>query len=78
MEKKCEACDKEYISVVMNELKTDEETYVVCANCLISLVCRDLSSEQYKNLLKNGHSAEEFLLHSDFYDEDGNALQSIY
>jgi hypothetical protein len=41
------------------------------------LTTYNLRPEQYKNLLKNGHESSEFLLHEDFYDENGIAQQPM-
>lgn len=54
---------------------TQNPLYFVCSNCLIRLVNNSLSKKQYNTLLRNGHDSKEFLLHSDFYDENGRALQ---
>jgi hypothetical protein len=37
---------------------------------------RNLSPEEWKKLTRT-HDENEFLLHEDFYDEDGNALQPV-
>lgn len=50
-------------------------TYRLCLNCQFQLINLCLSKKQYLALLKNGHKANEFYLHDDFYDEDGTALQ---
>jgi hypothetical protein len=58
------------------DLKSDNgEVYLLCSNCLIELVNLCLSPAHFKSLIRNGHKATEFMLHSDFYDEDGIALQ---
>ena len=70
---KCEACED---GEIQNELKDyDSKVYKLCANCIYNLINLNLDTEQFANLLKNGHKAEEFYLHSDFYDEEGVALQ---
>jgi len=71
----CEACNGVSAQWLIESLGRDGETYLVCGNCSPPLSNRALSRKQFKNLLQNGHSTSEFLLHSDFYDEDGNALQ---
>jgi len=69
----CEQFDQQYI---LQDAYTDRTpAYRVCANCLNFLVRHALSKKQFKNLLKNGHTANEFLLHEDFYDSSGNKLQ---
>ena len=50
-------------------------SYHICGNCLQELISYSLTPQHFKNLLKNGHSATEFYLHDDFYDDDGTALQ---
>lgn len=75
---KCEACN---LAPVTMELKdrgfNNEHIYIyrLCNNCLFSFVNLNLAPQQFKNLLDNGHSRDEFYLHSDFYDEEGYALQ---
>lgn len=52
------------------------EKYVVCPNCLISLVMLCLTPEQYRRAIDAGCDANWFYLHDDFYDpETGEALQ---
>jgi len=73
--KKCEACEDYEAQVKLTDLYDGIETFI-CQNCLVSYVDLNLSSEQFFNLLKNKHTTEEFMLHSDFYDKDtGEALQ---
>ncbi len=77
---KCECCNK---FPVMYELRdvyrtSTGTTYKVCVNCLIGLVNYSLSKEQYRNLIDNGHVSSEFLLHEDFYDENGDAVQPLF
>jgi len=67
---KCQACKRNDGQVKL----IDDVVYEVCHNCLILLVNRDLSAKQYRNL-KKIHGCEAFLLHSDFYGDDGEALQ---
>jgi len=77
--KLCESCEKHQVMFklkdVYGERHNKAKTYNLCANCLHNLTHLALSPEQYKNLLKNGHQADEYFIHSDFYDESGNALQ---
>jgi len=72
---KCEACG-EFPQMI--NLDTRDGVYNICHNCLLKLVTLSLSNQEFKNLLKNGHKSTEFYLHSDFYDGDGNALQSKF
>lgn len=74
-EKKCECCNN---GDVQWELKHHTgEIYNVCSNCLHKLTSLSLSKTQFNNLLKNGHTTDEFLLNDDYYDIDGDKLQSI-
>ena len=73
----CEVCNStmEGNPGLLWHLSDDEVTYILCPNCLSRLVMRALSPLQFHTLIKNGHAPEEFMLHDDFYDEAGNALQ---
>lgn len=71
--KKCQCCQKFEKQVILK----DDVEYHLCHNCLFSLVTMSLNSEQYLNLVKI-HGDTAFLLHCDFYDEEGNALQSVF
>ena len=76
--KPCECCEKYPVMWKLKDVYVGEhgaKTYKLCANCLDELIHLALSQKHYKNLLKNGHDADEYFIHSDFYDEDGNALQ---
>lgn len=77
---KCESCDAEYPWPTLVTLVMIGEAikYKICLTCLQKLVTYSLSPENYKNLLKAGHSVDEFYLHGDFYDEAGNALQPYF
>ncbi len=77
MTKKCEICGSELQWTLVDEYHP-EVKYKVCSNCLIHLVNNALPSKSWKKLIKNGHNENEFILHGDFYDEEGNALQPIY
>ena len=68
-ETKCQACGKEGVVILI-----DDVIYEVCHNCLIDLVNVSLSRKQFKALVEI-HSDQAFLLHGDFYDGKGNALQ---
>lgn len=56
-------------------LRDDTSEFHLCMNCLISLVNLNLTKEQYRALIEIGHDRTEHLLHDDFYDDEGNALQ---
>ena len=74
---KCEICkrfDEQW--ELKDTLRTNGVSYHVCSNCLVGLVNLELKPEEFKQILKSGHTVEEYLLHEDFYDEDtGEALQ---
>jgi hypothetical protein len=75
---KCEACEGPLsVKSTLTEEYDGERTskYVLCANCLLQLVTLSLTKRQFKNLIKNGHSPDEFYLHGDFYSESGEAMQ---
>jgi hypothetical protein len=72
----CEACGEKDVLCVLEDLFSIKNSrFIVCGNCLISLINLRLSVKQFKNLIKNGHNSNEFYLHEDFYDEEGVALQ---
>jgi hypothetical protein len=75
--KLCQSCERSEQMWNLSSAYKDEPVYAVCANCLLFLTTHSLRPEMYKNLLKNGHKATEFLLHDDFYDDEGNAMQPI-
>jgi protein-arginine kinase activator protein McsA len=81
MRMKCQACNKhesqwELKNIIDEESK--DPSYMVCSNCLVDLVNCNLKPKQFKLILSNGHDDSEFLLHGDFYDDEGNALQPTY
>jgi hypothetical protein len=73
----CQCCEKSEEMYLLQDIYDDKLTppFRVCANCLTFLVNLSLTKKQFKNLIKNGHSSTEFLLHGDFYDDEGNAVQ---
>lgn len=70
---KCEACKKSNVQVELKVL--GNTTYRLCMNCNELINRYALSPQLYNNLIKSGHKKTEFLLHSDFYDDNGNPLQ---
>ncbi|KKL65299.1 hypothetical protein LCGC14_2156430 [marine sediment metagenome] len=76
MTEKCEICDSELQWRLIDSYHPIID-YLLCSNCLIRLVNNALPSKSWKKLIANGHSKHEFLLHGDFYDEEGEALQPI-
>ena len=71
----CEACGIGLVQWFLQDRYNVLVTYKVCTACLQRLITLNLTPEQYKHLLSEGHKDNEFLLHSDFYDGEGNALQ---
>lgn len=69
----CECCGKYPHQYTLSD---NDYEYKVCANCLPALVNTALSPTQFFNLIRNGHTTKEHLLHGDFYDDEtGEALQ---
>lgn len=69
----CECCTKYPHQYTLSD---NDYQYKVCANCLPALVNTALSPTQFFNLIRNGHTTKEHLLHGDFYDDEtGEALQ---
>lgn len=69
----CEACESCSAAVV--EPADDEDApYLVCEACHRRLMARSLRPLEWFNLAKR-HGWAQFLLHDDFYDEDGTATQ---
>lgn len=71
---KCECGCGNRASIVRKDLDSNV-FYFLCHNCEINLINLNLSKKQFKHLLENGHKPTEFMLHSDFYTEEGEALQ---
>lgn len=69
----CESCDSNPAFVTLDH--KGDSVYELCNNCLLLFINYALTPEYFKNLLRHGHTTKEFYLHSDFYDEDGIALQ---
>jgi len=69
----CQSCREEIINII--ELN-DDVLYLICHNCILLLVTHSLEPSQWKNLIEF-HGKEPFYLHSDFYDDDGNAIQPL-
>jgi len=74
-EKQCECgCGSE--AQVMHTDLYQNYKYLLCKNCEVLFVNNALTPEMFKSMIENGHSSDEFMLHSDFYDEDtGEAIQ---
>lgn len=69
----CQCCGCE-TDIIINDGGIE---YILCYNCASSLINLNLTSKQFHKILMNGHSTEEFLLHDDFYDKKGDAIQPI-
>ena len=69
----CEACEKNAVTVV-EACDDPVEPYQVCSACHKRLLARALRPSEWYNLAKR-HGWYQYLLHSDFYDEDGRADQ---
>lgn len=65
----CEACRQRPIAEVIGDVDDPDEPYRVCSECGEWLRLRALRPLEWFNLVaKHG---EKYLLHDDFYDEDG-------
>jgi hypothetical protein len=70
---KCEACESMPATVV-EPCDDEANPYRVCEQCHDRLMALSLRPIEWYNLAKC-HSWKKYLLHDDFYDEDGNASQ---
>lgn len=68
----CEAC--EAAPVVVEETCDEGIPYRVCTACHLRLMARALRPREWYNLAKR-HGWWKYLLHDDFYDDDGTAHQ---
>lgn len=73
----CEACRTNILGrpEVLWHLCREGEEYTLCSYSLDALLLHSLTPTQFHGLLGSGHTPEEFLLHADFYDQDGDALR---
>jgi hypothetical protein len=69
----CQACER-LPSSVAESADEPSEPYLVCHACHARLLSRSLRPLEWFNLAKR-HSWQRFLLHDDFYDDDGTASQ---
>jgi len=69
----CEAC-KQHVATVTETSDEPKQPYHVCPQCHERLVNYSLRPIEWYNLAVV-HSPNKFLLHDDFYDEDGEAYQ---
>ena len=73
MPQRCEACEHDPAEIV-EPCDDPQEPYHLCAPCHRRLHARALRPIEWYNLAKR-HGWYQFLLHDDFYDEDGTADQ---
>lgn len=73
MSQVCEACEHATAETV-ETCDDPEEPYHLCSACHQRLHARALRPAEWYNLAKR-HGWHQFLLHDDFYDEDGTASQ---
>lgn len=69
----CQACELR-LAVVVEPADNADTPYLVCEVCHGRLMTRSLRPREWFNLAKR-HGWAQFLLHDDFYDEDGTATQ---
>ena len=69
----CQACELRS-AVVVEPADDAVAPYLVCEACHCRLMARSLRPREWFNLAKR-HGWAQFLLHDDFYDEDGTATQ---
>lgn len=69
----CQACERQPYTAI-ERCDDAEEPYLVCAGCHVRLHGRALRPLEWFNLAKR-HGWSKFLLHDDFYDDDGQASQ---
>lgn len=68
---KCDCCDQK--AIYFKDSKTE---YQVCSDHVIKLLKYNLSPSEWM-VLSAKYGKNAFLLHDDFYDEVGNAMQPI-
>lgn len=73
MNQRCEACELAEVSIV-EPCDDPEDPYRLCAACHRRLQARALRPLEWFNLAKR-HGWCRYLLHDDFYDDDGTAAQ---
>jgi hypothetical protein len=73
MSQLCESCERAPVKIV-EACDDPQEPYHLCAACHHRLQARALRPLEWYNLAKR-HGWYQFLLHDDFYDEDGTATQ---
>jgi len=73
MSELCEACERASAETV-ESCDDPNEPYHLCTACFKLLHARALRPAEWYNLAKR-HGWYQFLLHDDFYDDDGTAIQ---
>lgn len=73
MNKRCEACELRPFAV-REPCDSPETPYLVCSECHVRLLARSLRPLEWFNLAKR-YGWSQYLLHDDFYDQDGVAWQ---
>lgn len=69
----CESCDRA-TGLIREPCDNPESPYSLCSECHSRLLARTLRPIEWYNLAKR-HGWWQFLLHDDFYEEDGSAMQ---
>ncbi|MGX9698116.1 hypothetical protein ACWYXK_14110 [Janthinobacterium lividum] len=69
----CQACERRP-SLIEERDDDPNEPYLVCQECHGRLISRGLRPSEWFNLAKR-HGWAKFLLHDDFYDDNGEATQ---
>jgi len=73
MTQSCQACEMTPATVI-EPCDDEEHSFLACSSCYERLQARALRPIEWYNLAKR-HGTWQYLLHDDFYDEDGNAEQ---
>ena len=73
MQKICQSCEIK-IAEVVEPCDSEATPYYICKSCHNRLIARSLRPREWYNLSKR-FGWWQFLLHDDFYDEDGTASQ---
>ncbi|QJE97173.1 hypothetical protein [Luteolibacter luteus] len=71
----CESCESALAQLEYHDAGTDLP-YLLCGSCKDRLIARSLRPLEWYNLAKR-HGWTGYLIHDDFYEEDGEALQPM-
>lgn len=77
MSDKCQACGikfDQYLPGVI-VIEGTSPPYKLCNNCVEQLVNHRLRPQQYRSLIKAGHTSTEYYLNDGFYTDEGFPLQ---